>query len=82
MNIYDLCVIIIAISIILCALPVYSLIRKKFNDINTSFDLTTENPDNYEQSLFDMEIDGVEYWINNSKGFWGESQENKKSGSK
>lgn len=77
MNIYDLCAIILAIGIILCALPIYSLIRMKFNDIDTSFDPITEEPDNYQQSLLDMETDGVEYWVNNSKGFWGERQENK-----
>ena len=71
-----------SVGIMLCALPIYFLIREKFNDINTSFDPITEEPDNYQQSLIDLEEDGVEYWVNNSKGFWGERQENKKNGSK
>ena len=77
MNTYDLYAAILAVGIILCAMPIYSIIRNKFQDLDTSFDPITEEPDNFEQEILDFETDGVEYWINNSKGFWGESQENK-----
>lgn len=71
----DLYLVVIAIGLIFCSFPVYSLIRSKFSDIKGSFEPIKEEPDNFEQEIIDFETDNVQYWLNASKGMWGEYQE-------
>lgn len=72
---YEIYAIILALFIAASSFPVYSTIRKNMNGIEGSFDPIEQHPDEFEQSLIDFETDGVEYWINASKGMWGEREE-------
>lgn len=67
----ELFVIMIAIFIIIITFPIYTTIRKS-QGVEGSFDPIEEEPDNFEQNSLDFEADSVQYWMNNSKGVWGE----------